>query len=55
MRIYLCGAIDKAPDGGVGWRRALTARLAGHEVLDPTTKPSQGLAAMAKAALAANR
>lgn len=53
MRLYLCGAIDRAGDGGIPWRRELTGRLAGHAVLDPTTKASQALAVTAKAALAA--
>ncbi len=52
MRIYTCGSIDRAKDGGIGWRRALTSRLAGHTVLDPTAKESQVLAAVAKASLA---
>jgi len=38
-RVYLAGAIEKAPDGGVAWRRDLTDFLTadlGHVVLDPT-------------------
>ncbi len=50
MRVYLCGAIDQAADQGKGWRRELTAQLVGHEVLDPTSKPNQCLAGIAKQA-----
>lgn len=53
MKVYLCGAIDNAKDGGVGWRRELGDRLRGHTVLDPTAKPTQSLAVTAKTALAA--
>lgn len=42
MRAYLCGAMDLALDGGVGWRQALGTWLSnkhGVIVLDPTRKP----------------
>jgi hypothetical protein len=54
LKIYSVGAIDRANDGGVTWRRALGERLRarGHVLLDPTAKASQSLAATAKAALA---
>lgn len=41
MRAYLCGAMDRAHDGGLGWRREATAWLhsRGVIVLDPTNKP----------------
>lgn len=41
MRAYLCGAMDRAHDGGVGWRREATVwlRSRGVIVLDPTNKP----------------
>lgn len=38
-RVYLAGAIEAAPDGGVGWRRDLAPFLQdelGHTVHDPT-------------------
>ena len=38
-RVYLAGAIENAPDGGVEWRRDLARFLENdlrHEVLDPT-------------------
>ncbi len=38
MLIYLAGAIERAPDLGVGWRRAITPFLKeelGHRVFDP--------------------
>lgn len=39
---YLCGAMDRVSDGGVGWRRAITPKLKklGVGVLDPCDKPS---------------
>ena len=41
MRTYLAGAMDRVPDGGVGWRNAITPMLQelGVEVLDPCYKP----------------
>lgn len=40
-RAYLCGPMDRVPDGGIGWRRTLTPWLnsRGIVVLDPTDKP----------------
>lgn len=40
--VYLCGSMDRAPDGGIGWRRDLTPFLKnylGCAVLDPSNKP----------------
>lgn len=41
MRCYGAGAMDLAPDGGVGWRRMIGDWLDEHGVifLDPTDKP----------------
>ncbi|MEO1943021.1 MAG: hypothetical protein ABGY11_01850 [Candidatus Thioglobus sp.] len=41
MRTYLAGAMDRVPDGGVGWRNAITPMLQelGVEVLAPCDKP----------------
>lgn len=42
MRCYLAGAMDRAPDGGVGWRKYTANVLADNHgviVLDPTNKP----------------
>lgn len=41
MRGYLCGAMDRVPDGGIGWRDSLTPFLRGKGVivLDPCNKP----------------
>ena len=41
MRAYLCGAMDRVTDGGVGWRRHTSEWLTEHGVivLDPTDKP----------------
>jgi hypothetical protein len=41
MRGYLCGAMDRATDGGIGWRKKVGAWLRdrGVIVLDPTNKP----------------
>lgn len=41
MRAYLCGAMDRVQDGGVGWRQeiGLWLRSRGVIVLDPTNKP----------------
>jgi hypothetical protein len=41
MRCYLIGAMDRAADAGVGWRRRITPFLQqlGVVVLDPTDKP----------------
>lgn len=40
-RGYLCGAMDHARDGGVGWRKNIQAELIdiGIKWLDPTDKP----------------
>ena len=40
-RGYLCGAMDRAKDGGIGWRKIIQKELAELEVLwlDPTSKP----------------
>ena len=39
---YLCGAMDRVPDGGEGWRRMITPVLRdmGIGVLDPCNKPT---------------
>ena len=39
---YLCGAMDRVPDGGVGWRNMITPILRdmGVGVLDPCNKPT---------------
>jgi nucleoside 2-deoxyribosyltransferase len=44
MKFYLAGAIDRAADAGVGWRRIATEYLAalGHTCLDPTQKAGEG-------------
>lgn len=41
LRTYLIGSMDRALDGGVGWRKSLTPWLEdkGVVVLDPTDKP----------------
>lgn len=41
MRTYLCGAMDRVPDGGVGWRDSITPFLEdkGIVVLNPCDKP----------------
>lgn len=41
---YLCGSMDRVPDGGVRWRNELTPILnkLGVIVLDPCDKPVQG-------------
>jgi len=40
-RAYLCGAMDRARDGGVGWRRFIRDHCNGYGInwLDPTRKP----------------
>jgi len=40
-RGYLCGAMDRAKDGGVGWREYLKSALVDLKILwlDPTDKP----------------
>lgn len=40
MRTYLVGAMDRVPDGGVGWRKTITPYLHGLnvQVLDPCDK-----------------
>lgn len=42
MRAYLCGGMDNAKDGGVGWRKRVGRWLArrGVVILDPTDKPT---------------
>jgi hypothetical protein len=42
-RCYLCGAMDRAADAGVGWRRNIRATLDDLRILwlDPTRKPIQ--------------
>ena len=39
---YLCGPMDRVPDGGVGWRKNITPILKdmGIGVLDPSDKPT---------------
>ena len=41
LRTYLCGAMDRVPDGGVGWRRKIGQYLMtrGVVVFDPANKP----------------
>ena len=41
MRTYLAGAMDRVPDGGIGWRKRITPLLRdfGVTVLDPCDKP----------------
>tara|TARA_Y100000356_G_scaffold92260_1_gene77769 strand:+ start:87 stop:632 length:546 start_codon:yes stop_codon:yes gene_type:complete len=41
MRTYLAGAMDRVPDGGVGWRQTITPTLSdmGVVVLNPCDKP----------------
>jgi nucleoside 2-deoxyribosyltransferase len=41
---YLCGAMDRVKDGGVGWRNMITPKLnkLGVIVLDPANKPIMG-------------
>ena len=40
-RCYLCGAMDRVQDGGVGWRTMIRSALSdlGIQWLDPTRKP----------------
>ena len=40
---YLCGPMDRVPDGGVGWRKHITPILKdmGIGVLDPSDKPTE--------------
>ena len=42
MTCYLCGPMDRVPDGGVKWRQEITPQLQdlGVGVLDPCDKPS---------------
>lgn len=42
-RVYLAGAMDRVPDGGVQWRQQITPWLVsrGVVVLDPTDKPCE--------------
>jgi nucleoside 2-deoxyribosyltransferase len=44
MSCYVCGSMDRTPDGGVGWRNYITPLLnkLGIIVLDPCNKPVQG-------------
>lgn len=41
MRAYLCGAMDSAVDGGIGWRRMVSKWLEANGCVpfDPTDKP----------------
>ena len=41
LRTYLCGPMDRVPDGGVGWRRSVGQYLMtrGVIVFDPSNKP----------------
>jgi len=41
LRAYLCGAMDRVPDGGTGWRRSIGQYLMtrGVVVFDPANKP----------------
>ena len=41
MRVYLAGAMDRVPDGGVEWRQKIrpTLKSFGVRVLDPCDKP----------------
>ena len=41
MRTYLAGAMDRVPDGGVGWRNRISPILKsiGVTVLNPCDKP----------------
>ena len=43
MACYLCGPMDRVPDGGVVWREDITPQLKelGVGVLDPCKKPSE--------------
>ena len=43
MACYLCGPMDRVPDGGVAWREDITPKLKelGVGVLDPCKKPSE--------------
>ena len=42
MTCYLCGAMDRVPDGGEGWRKSITPHLydLGVGVYNPCDKPS---------------
>ena len=44
MRTYLAGAMDRVPDGGVGWRNRISPILKsiGVTVLNPCDKPVEG-------------
>ena len=41
MRTYLVGAMDRVPDGGIGWRNAITPMLQelNVNVINPCDKP----------------
>ena len=41
MRTYLAGAMDRVPDGGIGWRNAITPMLQelSVSVINPCDKP----------------
>lgn len=45
MRTYLVGAMDRVPDGGIGWRQRITGLLMklGITVIDPCNKPIDGV------------
>jgi len=42
MRCYLCGPMDRATDGGIGWRQQIQRDLLQYELhfLDPCNKPT---------------
>lgn len=43
LRAYLCGPMDRVPDGGIVWRKRLRDDLDGRGIvwLDPTDKPCE--------------
>ena len=45
MYTYLVGAMDRVPDGGVGWRQRITPALhnMGVKILNPCNKPVYGV------------
>lgn len=45
MRTYLVGAMDRVPDGGIGWRQRISGILTkmGIVVIDPCQKPIDGV------------
>lgn len=44
--VYLCGAIENAPDSGLGWRTRVADKLTtlGHTVIDPTFHANREMA-----------